>query len=75
VKLRYSGIHPLVVRCDGVPVTFCGKSRTAYLRVHHAIVWQEKELRETQGASGDRETLDALREALGKFERGELTED
>ncbi len=44
IKLRKSGIHPLIAMGYGMPITFFGKGRTAYLAVEDALAWFEKEL-------------------------------
>lgn len=74
VELKYSGLHPLVAMCDGVPLTFFGKEKKAYLKVVEAISWHEKELRESGGRSGSEPILSALRIGLKKFENGEVVE-
>jgi hypothetical protein len=52
VEAWRSGIHPLVLLCDALPLVFVGKGKRAFLRVPVAITWHEKELRESQGQSG-----------------------
>lgn len=51
VKLKYSGIHPLVAMFDGISLTHFGNEKTAYLKVQQAINWHEKELRESKGTA------------------------
>jgi hypothetical protein len=60
-------IHPLVALIDGLPLLIPNKGRDkgrAYIRVVDAIAWHEKELKESRGRSGSRETVALLREAL-----------
>lgn len=71
IKTKAAGIHPLVLCCDGLPLCMFGKSKTPYIKVKDAIVWHEKELAQTRGASGCKTTLEALKSALDKFNRGE----
>ncbi len=70
IKLKYSGIHPLVVAYDGISLIFFGKGKTAYLTVEDAANWHEKELRDTRGRSGNQEVLALLRKALADFQEG-----
>jgi hypothetical protein len=75
-------MHPWVALCDGLPVTFFGREKTAYLGIDTAIAWAETECRENpawadtrpkgKGALTGRERLDALRVARDKFSRGEI---
>lgn len=42
VKLK-AIMHPLCAMCDGLPVTFFGKEKTAYLDINTALEWCKKE--------------------------------
>ncbi len=72
VESAHSGIHPLVQLCDGMSLTFFGKSRKSYLRVDDVIAWHAKELEGSHGHSGSRAALDAFREIKRKFDAGEV---
>jgi hypothetical protein len=52
VHVRHSGIHPLVVLCDGLALTYFGKRDGPYLDVQAVADWHDKELRESGGRSG-----------------------
>jgi hypothetical protein len=51
IKLKASGIHPLVAMCDGLPLALFGKGKraTAYIQVQTALAWHEKELKDSHG--------------------------
>jgi hypothetical protein len=66
IKMKYSGIHTLVVLIDGIQMAFFGKGKTAYLKVIDVIKWHDDELRITDGKGGNRIILKHLREALDK---------
>ena len=70
VKARCSGIHQLVILCDGLTLTFFGREKQAYLLVSDAIAWHEKELRDSRGQSGSRIALALLRKAQQDFDAG-----
>jgi hypothetical protein len=55
-------MNPMVALFDALPL-IASKGRT-YVRVVDAIAWHEKELKESRGRSGSRETVALLREAL-----------
>ena len=74
VKAKYSGIHHLVIMCDGLPLTFFGEEKTDYMKVSEVIEWHEKELAESGGQSGDRGVLEALQVAMEKFQAGSCVE-
>ncbi len=60
VRLDHTGIHPLVVMCDGLPIAIFKGIKKPYLTVQQAIEWHHKELSETKGQSGNRKIMDAL---------------
>ena len=70
VKIEASGIHWLIPLYDGLPLTLIGEE--AFIEVSVAADWHKKELKETDGRSGNRETEEILRKALQLFENGEL---
>jgi hypothetical protein len=62
IDCRYSGIHPFVQVCDGMPKTFFSDRPTrAYFTVQQVIEWHEKEIRETKGKSGNQKIIDVLK--------------
>jgi hypothetical protein len=61
IRMKYSGIHPLVVLYDGISLHFFGKEKTGYLLVEDAVAWHEKELQETNGRAGNRQVMELLR--------------
>jgi hypothetical protein len=67
IKMRYSGIHTMVVLIDCISLFFPRKGKTAYLKVIDVIKWHEEEIRITEGQGGNRIILKHLREALDKF--------
>src|SRR5262245_52277442 len=75
IKLKYAGIHPMVVLCDGLSLIYFGRQKTPYLRVRDAADWHAKELRDSRGKSGNREVLELFRKALADFARGLVTEE
>lgn len=75
VQVKFCGIHHLVVMTDGMPITFFGNEKTPYLLVQQAIDWHEKELKVTQGKSGNAQVLSKLKEILDAFDRNQLTID
>jgi hypothetical protein len=74
VKLKHSGINPLVVAFDGITTTRFGRGKTQYLTVRDVINWHEKELQETAGRSGSRSILEALQTALQNFDSGNIVD-
>ena len=75
IKLKESGILPLVAMIDALPHTFFGRSKNApaYITVERAITWHETELRESKGRSGRPDVLRALKAALSQFQEGRTT--
>jgi stringent starvation protein B len=45
LRMQDTGIHPLVLMCDGVSLTFFGKKKQAYLPLEDVIAWYEREAR------------------------------
>jgi hypothetical protein len=72
IHLSHSGIHPLVVLCDGLTLVYFGKKDGPYLDVRTVLDWHEKELRDSHGQSGSREMADTCRTILSRFEAGEM---
>jgi hypothetical protein len=71
VELKYSGMHPLIPMIDGIPLllwTPKGRKSKTYMKVTDAINWHEKELRESNGQSGNKRVMEALQSALKRFE-------
>ncbi len=71
VHVRDSGIHPLVVYCDGLRLAYFGK-QGPYLDVEAVANWHEKELRESNGKSGIPLAVTAFRNALAQFQAGNV---
>ena len=38
-------MHPLCALCDGLPLTFFGRGKTAYLKIDDAIAWCREEMK------------------------------
>jgi hypothetical protein len=70
VDVKYCGIHFLVICYDGLTLYYDKKK--PYMAVEAAIAWHEKELRESQGRSGNAKVLEALRLALENFKSGKV---
>lgn len=66
VRLDYSGISAVAAIIDGVPVTYFGDEKTAYVRVSRAIKWHEH--------ADHPVTAEALREALQQFHNNTFDE-
>jgi hypothetical protein len=78
VRAEWSGIHPLVIACDGLTLTYFGWEDGPYLDVEIAAAWHEKELRKIDEDGRDfgcrkhcQKNLDIFRRALEAFRRGE----
>jgi hypothetical protein len=72
VKLKASGISPLVAMIDGLSLTFFGKSETPYLKVTTELEWFEKELPHDPGNKDYQTAIAAYRRILEKFQAGEI---
>jgi hypothetical protein len=72
VKFKHSGIHPLILHTDGLPVGTFGSRKTLYIAVDEVIAWHEKELRESDGKSGSRITINTLKRAKANHEAKQL---
>jgi hypothetical protein len=70
VRDDYTGIHPLVRMFDVIPCVRFGKEKHLYYRLDIVIAWHEKELSETNGRSGNRIVLKALKTAAAKHAEG-----
>ena len=57
---------PLVALIDGLPVTFFGKGKTAYIEVDAAIGWCEKEMA-YHSAEKYRKMIEVMKLAKEKF--------
>lgn len=75
VRLKSSGISPLVAMIDALPLIFFGKGKTAYLRVETALDWFEKESKTSPANRTYKEAIDAYRDVLEKFKKGEVEPD
>ena len=67
IAIRASGIHPLIPYFDGMSVSTFGKGKTVYLKLDDAIAWHEKELTQSRGASGSKQTLENLKKARARL--------
>ena len=71
IETKYSGINPLVAMIDGLPYlqwTPKGRKTRYYMKVTDVIAWHEKELRESNGQSGDKRVLKVLKDRIAAFD-------
>jgi hypothetical protein len=74
LHVKHSLIHPLVVMCDGLTLTYFGREGP-YLTVEQVRDWHLKELAESGGRSGRRDAADACQKVLDAFAAGEIVFD
>lgn len=72
IKLRSSGISPLVAMVDGLRLSFFGKEQTAWLRVETALEWFEKELPRDPDNKNYKMAITAYRRVLEHFRDGKI---
>ena len=77
VSVDSSGINPLCLTIDGIPMIFFGKSKKCYLAIDRAIQWYTNELKYCRKSESDRlqNNLKALENHKAAFERGDLIEN
>ncbi len=75
VKLRWSGISPLVAMIDGLSLTFFGKGKTAYLSVETVLDWFKNELRLSPGSKRFQDGVMAYERILERFRNGEIQDE
>lgn len=70
VMSKFSGINPLVVMIDQIPIKIFPGERVWYHDVDTVIEWHQKELKASNGASGNKKVLECLKVAKAKFIAG-----
>jgi hypothetical protein len=74
VDCRACGISALVRLVDGLAFTIFKGEKRQYMKLVDVIEWHVKELRESNGQSGNQRIVDLLREAEAKFMAGKVVE-
>lgn len=69
IKLQ-AVMHPLCALCDGLPLVFFGKNKTAYLGIDTAIDWCRKE-----SIHRNKENYDKMISVMEKVKLQERTAD
>lgn len=49
IRVKDSGIHPMVVMCDGLTIALFGKETEPHMRLAEALEWHRNELPHTHG--------------------------
>jgi hypothetical protein len=72
IDAECSGIHPLVIQIDGLPLIYFGDEQTAYMRVQDVIDWHRKEIKESAGLTGNPRIIRYLTTAMEKLQAGKV---
>lgn len=68
IRVKDSGIHPLVVMCDGLTIALFGKETEPHLRLADALEWHRNELPHTHGKARElrEKTIAIMAECLAR---------
>lgn len=72
VMADHCGIHQLIILMGEVPLTYCEDKNgkpfgKAYVKATDVIEWHKKELKQSNGASGSQQVIDAIERAMEKL--------